>query len=350
MNKLKSLFSIILISVLPFFSYSQSECSKKLKAAEKIYDQGNLGQVKELLDACLEKGFTKQEKTKAYKLLCMDYLYDDDTENAEEAMLSLLHEDPEYYVDRDIEKIEFLKLYEKFRTSPSYSMFVGFGVNQTLVSPAEPFGVQNLETTSSSYDRSGVGLLFQLGFNKYIKPNFIIGTEVNYKTSSYINVLDLGFTKVTFKENFSTLDIPLFIKYEFGKGKWRPFIKAGGGVNLLLGSEAEVAREYGEGSVRPQADETGPEISLKEQRNFLNYYVFGSLGVKYKLPMSFLYLDVRFNSGLTNSVNGDNRYTNKDLAYRYYYIDDDFFINNAIISFGYEKLFYNPKKKRTKKK
>ena len=349
MSKLKSLAFIWMLGAMSFLANAQSECSKVLKKAEKLYDQGSLEQLSHVLESCLEDGFTKDEKSKAYKLLCMNYLYDDNNEKAEETLLSLLHENPEYYVDRQSEKIEFLKLYDKFRTSPSYSLSLAFGVNQTFVEIGEPFGIHNIETTSNVYSNSGLGITFQAAFNKYLKPNLMFGLEADYKTSSYGNFLDLDYTTVQFTESFSTLDVPLYFRYELGKGKLRPFVKLGGGLNVLLTSKAELVREYSESGVRPQSDQTGPEVDLKDQRVGLNYFAFGGVGVKYKIPMAYLFLDIRYNYGLSNSVNVENRYANKELTYKYYYVDDNFFVSNAIVSLGYERLFYVPKKKKVKK-
>ena len=45
-----------------FSLFAQEDCAKKLKAAQKQYDDGVIEPVLELIKECLEVGFTKEEK------------------------------------------------------------------------------------------------------------------------------------------------------------------------------------------------------------------------------------------------------------------------------------------------
>ena len=54
-------------------------------------------------------------------------------------------------------------------------------------------------------------------------------------------------------------------------------------------------------------------------------------------------LDLRYNFGLTNNVNGENRYKDDEEWSLYQYVDDDFSINNFYMSLGYVYSFYKTK-------
>ncbi len=49
------------------------------------------------------------------------------------------------------------------------------------------------------------------------------------------------YTTVSFTEDFSTLDIPLFVKYEYVKGKWKPVAQYQGNDLVTLDGNTYVA-------------------------------------------------------------------------------------------------------------
>ena len=68
-------------------AFSQSECVFSLQRAERLYQQGNIEEIPGLLINCIEKGFTRDERLTAYKLLIQSYLYDDQLELADHGQL-----------------------------------------------------------------------------------------------------------------------------------------------------------------------------------------------------------------------------------------------------------------------
>ena len=51
---------------------------------------------KDLLQPCIERGFTPEERLSAYKLLILCQIYNDDIGGAHEGMLAFLKKYPEY--------------------------------------------------------------------------------------------------------------------------------------------------------------------------------------------------------------------------------------------------------------
>src|SRR5438105_6022452 len=95
-----------------------TSCSQTLRLARSTYDQGRLHEVATLMEKCLKGGFTQQEKVEAYKLLCLTYLYLEEPEKADDAMLNLLRTDPYFEVNKQVDPAEFIALYRTFRTQP----------------------------------------------------------------------------------------------------------------------------------------------------------------------------------------------------------------------------------------
>ena len=71
-------------------------------------------------------------------------------------------------------------------------------------------------------------------------------------------------------------------------------------------------------------------------------------GINYKVKKGNVFLDLRYNYGFQNIVKTEQRYQNdlnNDLLYRYYYLDDDFKLNNFAFTIGYAYNIYKPVKK-----
>ena len=113
-----------LLITLPFifmaiFSIAQedSDCSKTLIKAQRIYDSGEIEKVEQLIRACMEDGFTKAQKTDAYQLIILVNLFEDDMLKAELNMVELLKHNPDFK-PKSNDHQEIKDLYKKFRTDP----------------------------------------------------------------------------------------------------------------------------------------------------------------------------------------------------------------------------------------
>jgi hypothetical protein len=70
------------------------------------------------------------------------------------------------------------------------------------------------------------------------------------------------------------------------------------------------------------------------------------LGAKFRIERHFIFVDLRYNRFLLNSVNRQNRYYSNELIYRYGYVDSDVRIDNLMLTVGFSYGFYKPRKKR----
>ncbi len=117
-------------------TYAQiSSCAQTLRLAQSTYEQGRLHELPGLLESCLKNsgtsGFTKDERVRAYKLLAMAYVYLEEPEKADDAMLNLLRTDPYFKPNPDVDPAEFIGLFSTFRTTPIYRLGLRLGGNAT---------------------------------------------------------------------------------------------------------------------------------------------------------------------------------------------------------------------------
>ena len=128
---MKKLLSSILFLFLSVSSYAQlTSGAQTLRLARATYEQGRLHEIPSILEGFLPK-FNKQEKVEAYKLLTLSYIYLEEPEKADDAMLKLLQTDHYFEINLKDDPAEFIALYRTFRTKPIYRIGGKIGINGT---------------------------------------------------------------------------------------------------------------------------------------------------------------------------------------------------------------------------
>jgi hypothetical protein len=169
---------------------AQSTCTQTLRTARSTYDLGRLHDLPGLLEDCLKNGFTNQEKTEAYKLLTLTYIYLEEPAKADEAMLDLLRTDPYFQINKEVDPAEFISLYKTFRTNPVYRLGLNIGVNAS-----QPNVTSAIEATDgeASYTYK---ISFQFGANMEIplSDKFTLNPSLLFqqKSFSYSNTVNRG--------------------------------------------------------------------------------------------------------------------------------------------------------------
>jgi hypothetical protein len=353
----------ILIGLLMMsnISFSQNICSEKLSRAESMFELGHLYQIFTLLEECIQDGFTKEEKIKAYRLMAIVYLYLDEYLNAEQAYLSLLRLNPEYKPNQAIDPAELFYLHNRFLTTPRWSFIMArAGINFSMIRPynfynTDGFGkdlfhdseIDPLSNRGKSY-KPNPGLTIGSGIKYGYSERFSLTGEVLLKLNR-IRVKEnlLGHSNLVFNEDQFNLELPIFVNYHFPEHKFRPYLLGGASLNFLFHSAAKnlkIERTQGV-TVLP---ETGPNISLLRNRNAMGYSIVVGGGIHYKVGVNYVLFEVRQSFGLKNIASKSNRYGNNEMLYRYMYIDDDMRMDNLMINVSYVKPFYNPRKKGNK--
>jgi len=336
------------VLALPVAKSQQGDCAIVLKNAQKTYDAGAIEKVPDMLQPCLESGFTREERIQAYRLLILTYLFGNNKTDADKYMVKLLKTEPEYQVNPAVDPPEFIKLYESYRTLPLYSVGVIAGGNFSFVNVLEAYSLDNVNSAPGKY-KSKANFQGGINVNRYLYDHIELSLDIIYmlNTFEYVNNALLSNTNtVTFLENQTWIRAPLTATYAFDYGKWKPFARLGGCFGYLLNDQATVIRNYGSNL---SSEEKGPPVNMFQynQREKYNYWIVFGGGVRYMVKRGFFTFDLGYNLGLANIVNQQNRFSNTDLLYTYYYVDSDFKLSNLTFSLGFNYSFYKPTKKKT---
>jgi hypothetical protein len=328
--------------------YGQNDCTAKIQEAQKFYDLGMIEEIPQMLAPCLEEGFTRTQKIEAYKLIILSYLFDDDQFEAEKTMVEFLKKYPEYEIMPN-DPIEFVYLFESYRTTSVFSIGFTAGFNLTDPRIIEPYTVLDLSNTKTKNSMKP-GFNLGIGFGRYINRKLLLNLEFNFVSNNYSFSDEINMSHgeiqavnyVTYAERLNKLELPLSVTYEFTIKNIHYFIRTGFSVAKLIGCTGSPVRKYSE-ELPPESG--GDQDISSFRRNLLFGGIIGA-GIRYKVPRGVLTVDLRANIGLNNIVKTDRRYQNQKLLTKYYYLDDDFSINTFSLSAGYYFSFYKPKKQR----
>jgi hypothetical protein len=346
LSVLKKLVLFVFIGLHSFGTFAQDDCLVTLKKVQKDYEEGIIEKIPEEISDCISSGLKGEDKITAYKLLINVYLFDDRTELAEETMKKLLVFEPEMQTNEAIDAKEFITLFNSFRTVPLFSIGLTAGINYSKISMDKEFGTYNTDLYDGVYTAPDFG--FQVGLNAdyLIYKNIYANVEALFTSKKFSYQTELNeFSSLAFKESQNTIQVPLTIAYHLGKRKLKPTLKVGAYINYNFSSKSEFIRTYTQNT---QSNITGPLIDVSPVRNNLNYGIIGALGLKYKVKEGYFFIDASYTQSLASAVNPSERYSNSEVLYDYQHIDDDFSMNNIFISLGYKRLFYKPKKIKTR--
>lgn len=360
------------IFLLGFFLVGQlaaqsSNCTQNLNQAEDRYTAGLLQGIPGLLDACLRRGeFSKEETIRAHKLLTLVYIFNDDEQRAEESMINLLKADPEHAYDPVLDPAEFIFLYNKFRTKPIFRVGLRAVGNLSEANVVTAFNTNSLANTETKTYQQEIGFGAELSVEREFLQYFegVVSIGYHRRAFSYAQS-EFGFEQAPSPadnaaegvsqviENQNWLDGTAMIRAFYPLGKFYPYVFGGLSSNYLLSTSEQATR----GAVTTD----GIDLVATGNREQVNLSALGGVGLKYKVGVDFINLEVRYVSGMTSVVVPGQRYpvvpaygdaenvgtTNiqqQDRLFSAGIVDDDFGINSIMFSLGYVKSFYNPKK------
>jgi hypothetical protein len=222
--------------------------------------------------------------------------------------------------------------------------------------------------------------------NKYtLKPGFQVsaGTDINvneqitigggiqYMFTSYKREIKNMFNfygdqhsrdHVEMLDKQNWIDVPISLKYNYLKGKLKPFVYVGYSFNFLLTDKGVI--KYTDSDLSPiqgntSRGYTSPNFNLRDRRKIFTQSFFIGGGVKRKIGLNYMFAEVRYSFGLRNIVRPANLYGNYDdsgnysssleLPFKYSYVDDYFRLDNLSVSVGYIHPLYKPRKLKKSK-
>lgn len=334
-----------------------TDCEATLAVATGEFNAGRFFSLPSILKGCLEKGFTDEQKIRAYILLCQVYLINDNPAEAEASYLKLLQANPEYVATPELDPIDVVYLSKKFTTRPVFTPHLRVGTNATFRS--------KIHDNSTNPEPDSV----QSGYN--IKPGITLGGGVDWNISDRISLgADASFSMRKFSKSVRGIydndrsdqttslfwiDVPICVKYQDYKGAFRPYGYAGYGFHFKLAASSEftylnVERGSADGGQSTQSPTEGTAVSISHQQYLLNQSLILGGGIKYKIGKNYVFADLRIQLGLTNVTNKSAIFYGEDGSFdaeilKYNTVNDMYRVNSLSLTLGYIFPVYNPRKK-----
>jgi hypothetical protein len=346
----------VLVCVLALFigvrTYAQiSSCAQTLRLARSTYEQGRLHELPALLESCLKNtgagGFTKEQKVQAYTLLAMAYVYLEEPEKADEAMLNLLRTDPYFKPNPDVDPAEFIGLYNTFRTRPVYRLGVKFGINGTQpnVSSYNPIS----DGTAKYAYKIGIGggIAAEVPIDdKWTVAGELLFLQKTFTNSSSTILKDTAISSSVGTEKQNWISLPILVQYQLlDKKKIQPFVMGGISTDWLLSSTIEASQKrYGN-----QSSIDLKTFTVTNQRQKLNVSAVLGAGIKTRIAGGYLLVEARYSYGITKNNTTATLSGNQYLLFDYKIADGIFSINSMYFSVGYVQNFFNPRKLKRKR-
>jgi len=318
--------------------YAQSDCSQILIQAERAYYTGRFSEVQTIMAACIMSGFTKDQKAEGYRLLALSAIFSRNFERADTSLLRMLQNNPQYeFTTQD--PPEFKKRVEDFNIHPLVEVTASLGLVQPFFKVTEVYNARLLPATVTYKGSAGAhyGLSAAYYFNKNISVR--VGYEWQHYSFTIKNRDSLNTGLLTETQSRSQWQTAIGYNYIFKKFSVQAYAgitystlqKADGYLVLNRNNSSdEIDFSYSNLPLRTK-NQWRPLVELKVNVPQKNNWMF-SVSVRYEL-------------GIQNMTNADNRFSDPARATTFEWIEDDFKSSTLQVSFGISKLFYKIKLK-----
>lgn len=295
-------------------------CLIRLKEAGTHYDQGNFDQTISILNLTLQAcDLAKQDQVDANKLLLLAYLSIDNLEAADHTAAAIMRADPQYHPDKFRDDPRLSALFEKYKPEPNTMAGISGGINWPNIDVEKTYSVVHADDDPDLGTYESV-IRYQLGaeVERRIYGDLWAQLGLQYRKTTYRhNLNDVQETTIYYSENLDYLDVPLSARYYFLSKAFHPFLQAGADFSWLLQALSTTSRE-GESDL----------VDRTELRTAYMTGIFGAAGASYTHKAFRLSADFRY-TWFSDFVNEEGaRYADETNLYKYYYIDDDFKMNN----------------------
>lgn len=349
--------AIGLLAGLSVASAQAPNCTQVLRLIRTTYEQGRLHELPDLAKSCLAgigtQGFNKDERKEAYRYLTLSYIYLEEPEKADEAMINLMNTDHFYQPNKEVDPAEFIALYNKFRHDPLFRVGLKFGMNLTQPNVTHYYNVGSAGAGKGSYSMSPsfqvFGVFEKDFFHKSPWNRLVLAAEVGYVSRAYTYTngeLALAdeppFAPVSnqqFELSHQFIDLNVIGQFKFKNTmNVQTYLGGGPGISYLLGSSNLATTVLGNGFTV-----TGPAIDDTETYNKLLISFTAVAGIKYKFGEVYLTAEARYQYGFTNVVNPATR-TNDEVAFDYQGRYNDYHLSNLHLSIGIIYPHFKPLK------
>ncbi len=328
--------------------HAQDDCGQTLIQAERAYYTGRFGEVQTLLAACLTSGFDKDQKTEAYRLMALSAIFSRNFERADTALLLMLQNNPQYeFTPQD--PPEFKRRVEYFNVHPLLEVTANVGLVQPFFKVTEVYNTRLLPATVT-YEGT-VGVSYAISAAYYFNKN--ISVRAGYEWQHYSltienrDSLNTGLLTETQSRTQWSAAVGYNLKlnriYSKNKTSYSGSLQfyAGIAYNTLQKADGYLVLNRNNSS-----DEIDFSYSNLSQRTNNQWRPLVELKVNVPQKDKWMFsLSVRYELGIQNMTNADNRFSDPGRAATFEWIEDDFKSSTLQVSFGISKLFYKIKLK-----
>ncbi|MEQ9415247.1 MAG: porin family protein [Cyclobacteriaceae bacterium] len=339
MRKILFGFSLSICCVFTGYAQTTSSCAQTLRLARSTYEQGRLHELPNLLDGCLNNGFTTQEKVDALKLLTQTYIYLDEPEKADQHMLLLLQTDHYFAINEAIDPAEFVALYKTFRTTPIYR----FGLKAGTVTTRPNVASRDIPNEGSSKYENRFSFIAGFSVELPFTERITLNPELYFQQKSFqnTNIIEVpgGDFEMVANQALTYISLPLAVQYRLFDHKLNPYLLGGVSVDYLVNATISAERNRtGFSSIEKKT------FSITGDRTNFNLSLIAGTGIKYRLGGGYGIFEVRYNHGLVNATNKSGTYSNEELTFNYQSVDGIFKVSSLSITLGYVHNIFKPKK------
>ena len=346
--------SLLLFISASAISQNQSAptAAQTLRLARATYEQGRLHEIPAQLDNKVIGSMNKQEQVEAYKILCLSYIYLEEPEKADDAMLNILRTDPYFEINERVDPAEFVALYKTFRTRPIYRIGAKLGVNATRPNVVETASA--VELAKGSKYKFLIAFQFGAAADLPLTTNLTLHGDLLFQQKKFHLNLEVDRGVGESNEQLTNLfegdeaqtwiSLPVTIEYKFMQKKFSPYVGGGVGIDYLLGSKIT--------SQRSRENETSIEektYDFKPLRNTVNISLIGAAGVKLRMAGGYFVAEARFIYGLNQISSKETSYKNTQYALEQGYADSVYKLTSLVVTGSYIQNIFNPKKLKRKK-
>jgi hypothetical protein len=362
--KEKRFIGILFLSVCAFsLSAQNDDCELVLNRAAEEFNAGHFYVIPSVLSPCLDK-FSAEQRQRAYLLLTQTYLLLDDPIGAKQSYLGVLKANPEFLTDTALHPIDVIYLSKKFTATSIFSWFAKAGSNVSVIRPIFERSTVGETTLKQNY-KLRIGYQAAVGGDLNFSEKINLRGELMFSMATYeqesLDYFNLDSKSIIDRQNW--LSLPVTLVYTDDYGKFRPYGYAGYSIHYLLADKANITitndRPSGTSDQleREKTPEESPTLDLLYMRNRFNQSVVVGGGLKIKVGLDYLFVDLRYSIGLKNVVSEKNSYADysetdltspnfirsMDTATRYMHVDDYFRLDNLALSIGFLRPLYKPR-------
>src|SRR5258706_10683747 len=344
---MKIIAAFIIFSTLANRSFSQGECYQSLVSAEQAYFAGQLKNVEPILSACLQNGFTKEQRVLGYRLLALSCLFSRKYAQSDSAILLLLKTNPQYE-KRAEDPPEFVKRLENFRVHPRWRINFNLGFYQPFFKAVEVYDIRNIPSSVSYQGTAGlpnISFAGCLSLSYYLKKNILVegGYEVQSFSFKVLNHNDQADSRLEEKEGRRQFTLGAGYNYS-GKG-FSVQLLGGVAYNTLKSATSKLylLEQVQGGNQDEKIYRESAGFSNVEHRTKHDFRPMLLLKVGLPQKSNFVInLFVRYEYGTQNYTT--NRNSDPAKMIQYEWIEDNFKANYLSFGLSITKLLYRIRK------